>query len=99
MTEKEARAAGRNVRVASMPMTWVARALEIDETVGLMRAVVDGDTDAILGFAMLGIDAGEVAGAVQIAMMGGLPYTALRDGAFSHPTTLESLNNLFAQLA
>jgi len=99
MTEKEAKAAGRKVRVASMPMSWVARALEINETAGLMKAVVDGDTDSILGFAMLGIDAGEIAGAVQIAMMGGLPYSALRDGAFSHPTTLESLNNLFMQIA
>lgn len=99
LTEKEAKAGGRRVRVASMPMTWVARALEVDETVGLMKAVVDGETDVILGFAMLGIDAGEIAGAVQIAMMGGLPYTALRDGVFSHPTTLESLNNLFAQLS
>lgn len=98
LSEKEARGAGRKIRVASMPMSWVARALETDETVGLMKAVVDAETDAILGFAMLGIDAGEVAGAVQIAMMGGLPYTALRDGVFSHPTTLESLNNLFSGL-
>lgn len=98
MSEREARAAGRKIRVASMPMSWVARALETDESVGLMKAVVDTESNQILGFSMLGIEAGEVAGAVQIAMMGKLPYTALRDGVFSHPTTLESLNNLFAQL-
>jgi len=93
--ENEARGAGRKIRVAKMPMSWVARALEVDETRGFMKAVVDEETDRILGFSMIGIEAGEIAGAVQIAMMGGLPFTALRDGIFSHPTLLESLNNLF----
>jgi len=98
MTEKEAREAGVSVRVAKLPMTSVARALEIDETAGFMKAVVAADTDRILGFTMLGPEGGEVAGAVQIAMMGGLPYTSLRDAAFAHPTMIESLNNLFAAL-
>lgn len=96
MSETEAREAGYNVRIAKMPMTWVARALETDETRGLMKAVVDGETDRILGFTMLGMQGGEIAGAVQIVMMAGLPYTLLRDGAFAHPTLMESLNNLFA---
>ncbi len=96
--EEEARAAGRKIRVAKMPMSWVARALEVDETRGFMKAIVDNETDRILGFSMVGIEAGEIAGAVQIAMMGGLPFTALRDGTFSHPTLLESLNNLFGAL-
>lgn len=95
MSEKEAREAGYNVRVAAIPMTWVARALETDETEGLMKAVVDAKTDKILGFAMLGMQGGEIAGAVQIVMNAGLPYTVLRDGNFSHPTLMESLNNLF----
>jgi len=94
--EDQARAAGRKIRVASMPMSWVARALESDDSFGLMKAVVDAETDRILGFGMIGMQAGEIAGAVQIAMMGGLPYTALRDGVFSHPTLMEALNNLFA---
>lgn len=95
MSEAEARQAGYRVRVAKIPMTWVARALETDETRGLMKAVVDGDTDRILGFTMLGMQGGEIAGAVQVVMMANLPYTILRDGAFAHPTLMESLNNLF----
>jgi len=96
MTEQQARSKGKNIRVASIPMKRVARALETEETRGLMKAVVDADTEEILGFAMLGIQGGEVAGAVQIAMMAKLPYTALRDSAFAHPTLVESLNNLFS---
>jgi pyruvate/2-oxoglutarate dehydrogenase complex dihydrolipoamide dehydrogenase (E3) component len=95
MSETEARDAGYRVRIAAIPMTWVARALETDESRGLMKAVVDADTDKILGFAMLGMQGGEIAGAVQIVMTAGLPYTVLRDGAFAHPTLMESLNNLF----
>ena len=76
-------------------MTSVARALEVDETRGLMKAVVDSATNQILGAAILGIEGGEVMSALEIAMMGKLPYTALRDGVFAHPTLAESLNNLF----
>ncbi len=96
MSEEQARAAGHDIRVAAIPMTWVARALETDETVGLMKAVVDAATERILGFAMLGMQAGEIAGAIQLAMMGNLPYTKLRDGVFSHPTLMEALNTLFS---
>jgi pyruvate/2-oxoglutarate dehydrogenase complex dihydrolipoamide dehydrogenase (E3) component len=76
-------------------MSRVARAIETDETRGFMKAIVDDDTDLILGAAVLGIEGGEVATVVQMAMMGGVPYTAMRDGVFSHPTLSESLNNLF----
>jgi pyruvate/2-oxoglutarate dehydrogenase complex dihydrolipoamide dehydrogenase (E3) component len=95
LTEKEARAQGRNIRVAKMPMTRVARALEVDETRGFMKAIVDAQSNQILGAAILGIEGGEIMSAIEIAMMGKLPYTALRDGTFSHPTLAESLNNLF----
>ena len=95
LTEKEARAQGRNIRVAKMPMTRVARALEVDETRGVMKAIVDADSYQILGAAILGIEGGETMTALEIAMMGKLPYTALRDGIFAHPTLAESLNNLF----
>jgi len=98
LTEREARAAGRRVRVATLPMTRVARALEVDETRGFMKAVVDADTDQILGAMVLGIEGGEIATLFQIAMMGKLPYTALRDGVFSHPTLAEALNNLFTAM-
>ncbi len=98
LTEAQARSAGHNVRVAALPMSRVARAVETDETRGLMKAIVDADTEQILGAAILGIEAGEVVSVVQVAMMGELPYTALRDGVFSHPTLSESLNNLFMTL-
>jgi pyruvate/2-oxoglutarate dehydrogenase complex dihydrolipoamide dehydrogenase (E3) component len=96
LSEAEAREQGRDVRVASMPMSHVARALEMDESRGMMKAVVDAGTGEILGCAVLGIEGGEIMAMIQIAMMGKLPYTALRDGMFAHPTLAESLNNLFA---
>src|SRR5438093_824394 len=95
LTETEARAQKRNIRVAKLPMTSVARALEVDETRGFMKAIVDGETNQILGAAILGIEGGEIMSALEIAMMGKLPYTALRDATFAHPTLTESLNNLF----
>ena len=98
LSEQEARARGLTIRVAKMPMTWVARALEMDETRGLMKAIVDADTDQILGCAILGIEGGEIMSMVQIAMMGNVPYTALRDAIYAHPTLAEALNNLFANL-
>ena len=96
LSEAEAREQGRDVRVAKMPMSYVARALEMDETRGMMKAVVDAETGQILGCAVLGIEGGEIMAMIQIAMMGKLPYTALRDGVFAHPTLAESLNTLFA---
>jgi pyruvate/2-oxoglutarate dehydrogenase complex dihydrolipoamide dehydrogenase (E3) component len=96
LSEREAREQGRDVLVAKMPMSHVVRALEVDEPRGMMKAVVDAETGQVLGAAILGIEGGEVAAMIQIAMMGGLPYTALRDGIFAHPTLAESLNNLFA---
>ena len=98
LSEQEAREQGRNIGVAKIPMSYVARALEMDEARGFMKAVVDADTDQILGCAVLGIEGGEIMAMMQIAMMGKLPYTALRDAVFSHPTLAESLNNLFAML-
>ena len=95
LTESEARKQGRSIRVAKLPMTHVARALEVDETRGFMKAVVDAESNQILGAAILGLEGGEVMAALEIAMMGKLPYTALRDGTFAHPTLVESLNNLF----
>ena len=95
LTEAEARATGRKIRVAKMQMTSVARALEIDESRGFMKAIVDAETNQILGATVLGIEGGEVMSQIQIAMMGKLPFTALRDGVFAHPTLSESLNNLF----
>ncbi len=98
LTETQAQEKGLSVKTASMPMSYIARALETDEPRGLMKAVVETGTDRILGCAVLGIAGGEIMSALQIAMMAGLPYTRLRDGIFAHPTLMESLNNLFASL-
>lgn len=98
LTEAQARAQGHAFCVAKMPMTHVARALEVDETRGLMKAIVDAETDQILGVAILGIEGGEVMAVLQMAMMGQVPFTAIRDGVFAHPTLAESLNNLFSAL-
>ncbi|MGE3805574.1 MAG: mercuric reductase [Gemmataceae bacterium] len=95
MTEAEARASGKNIKVAKIPMEWVARALEVDESRGFMKAIVDMDTKHILGAAVLGLEGGEVMAMLQIAIMGKLPYTALENGIFAHPTLAEALNTLF----
>ena len=95
LTETEARAQNKKIRVAKMPMSYVARALETDESRGFMKAVVDATTNQILGAAILGIEGGEIMSMLEIAIMGKLPYTALRDATLAHPTLAESLNNLF----
>lgn len=98
LSETDARAQGRNIKVAKMPMNYVARALEMDESRGFMKAVVAADTGQILGAAVLGIEGGEIMAILEVAMMGKVPYTVLRDGVFAHPTLAESLNNLFSTL-
>ena len=95
MTEAQARTSGRKIRVAKMPMSSVARALEVDETRGFIKAIVDAESEQILGVAILGLEGGEIMAMLQLAMMGKLRFTALREGIFAHPTLAESLNNLF----
>ncbi len=99
LTETEARNQGLHIHVAKLPMSRVARAIEMSETRGFLKAVVDVDTKQILGCAVLGIEGGELMAMFEIAMMGHLPYTALKDGIFAHPTLAESLNNLFIAMA
>jgi pyruvate/2-oxoglutarate dehydrogenase complex dihydrolipoamide dehydrogenase (E3) component len=98
LSEEEARRQGRDVRVAKMPMSWVARALEVDESRGFMKAVVDARTKEILGCAILGIEGGELMSMLEIAMLGHMAYPVLKEAIFAHPTLAESLNNLFATL-
>ncbi|HWY44111.1 MAG TPA: mercuric reductase [Candidatus Sulfotelmatobacter sp.] len=95
LSETEARLQNRAIRVAKMPMNYVARALEVDESRGFMKAVVDAKSGQILGAAVLGIEGGEIISQIQIAIMGKLPYTSLQNAVFAHPTLSESLNNLF----
>jgi pyruvate/2-oxoglutarate dehydrogenase complex dihydrolipoamide dehydrogenase (E3) component len=96
LSEQEAREQGRSIKVATMPANYVARALETDESRGLWKAIIDAENGQILGGAVLGLEGGEVISVLQMAMMGKLPYTALRDAVFAHPTLAEAFNNLFA---
>ncbi len=98
LTETEARKQGRAIQVAKLPMSSVARASEVDEPRGVIKAVVDSDTRQILGAAVLGIEGGEIMSILEVAMLGRLPYPVLRDAIFAHPTLAESLNNLFARI-
>ncbi|HAF21748.1 MAG TPA: FAD-containing oxidoreductase [Blastocatellia bacterium] len=99
ITETEASNQGLDVLVAKLPMSSVARAIEMSETCGFMKAIVDAKTKQILGCAVLGIEGGELMAMFEIAMMAHLPYTVLRDAIFAHPTLAESLNNLFKAMA
>jgi pyruvate/2-oxoglutarate dehydrogenase complex dihydrolipoamide dehydrogenase (E3) component len=98
LTEREVRAQGRHVKVARMPMENAARAEEVGETRGFMKAVVDADTGQILGCAVLGVEGGELMSMLEIAMLGKVPYPVLREAIFAHPTLAESLNNLFCTI-
>ncbi len=79
-------------------MSYVARAMEVDETRGFIMVIVDANTGMILGASVLCIEGGELMSLLQIAIMGNIPYTLIRDGVFAHPTLSESLNNLFMSM-
>ncbi|HSV33896.1 MAG TPA: mercuric reductase [Pyrinomonadaceae bacterium] len=98
LSESDAKARGLNVRVAKLPMSHVARAIEMSETRGFMKAIVDADSKQLLGATVLGVEGGELMAMFEIAMMGKLAYPVLKDGIFAHPTLAESLNNLFMKL-
>ncbi len=98
LSEGQARKQGVPYRVGKMPMSSVARAIETGETRGLMKVLVHAETDRILGAAVLGPEGGEIMAMLQVAIMGQLPYTALRDGVFTHPNLSEALNTVFSSL-
>jgi pyruvate/2-oxoglutarate dehydrogenase complex dihydrolipoamide dehydrogenase (E3) component len=95
LTETEARQRCHSVRVARMPMSHVARALEVDESREFMKAVIDDATGWIVGYACPGIEGGGLMNMVEIAMLGKLPYTTLHEAVFAHSTLGESWNNPF----
>ncbi|HEX5937078.1 MAG TPA: FAD-dependent oxidoreductase [Actinomycetota bacterium] len=96
LTEREARQLGHDVRIAKLPASAVPRAKTLGELRGLLKAVAERGTDRILGVAILAAHGGEVAAVVQMAMLGDLPSSALRDAVLAHPTMAEGLNQLFA---
>ena len=95
MTEAEARQSGRRIKVARMPVTSIARATETGESRGLLKAVVDAETEQILGAVILAPEGGELMSMVELAMMGNLRYSVLEDAVFAHPAYAESLNTLW----
>ena len=86
------------MRVARLPAAAIPRAVTSGETRGYLKAVVDAETERILGASILAAEGGEVMSVIQVAMQAGLPYTALRDMVFAHPTMAEGLNDLFARI-
>src|SRR6266446_5355749 len=98
LSETEARERGIAYRLAKIPLTAVLRARTLSETRGFMKALVDPRSDRILGFSVFGVEAGEIMSTVQVAMIAALPYTALRDAIFAHPTMLEGLISLFGNV-
>jgi pyruvate/2-oxoglutarate dehydrogenase complex dihydrolipoamide dehydrogenase (E3) component len=99
LNENEARASGTAYRLAKIPMAADLRTRTLSETRGFMKALIDTTSDRILGFTVFGVDGGEIMGAVQIAMIAGLPYTALREAVLTHPTLLEGLIALFSSVS
>jgi pyruvate/2-oxoglutarate dehydrogenase complex dihydrolipoamide dehydrogenase (E3) component len=99
LSEREAERRGIKAQVARLPMNAVLRARTIGETRGFMKALIDPHSEDILGFAMLGAEAGEVVAVVQTAMLAELRYTGLRDAILTHPTMAEGLNELFASIS
>jgi len=97
LSEREAQHQGVAVRVARLPMAAVLRAHTTDETQGFMKALVGGD-DRILGFTMIGAEAGEVVAVVQTAMLANLPYPVMRDAVLAHPTMAEGLGPLLSNV-
>ncbi|MHB1297258.1 MAG: mercuric reductase [Gemmatimonadaceae bacterium] len=98
LTETEARSRGLRVKVARLAADRIPRAVTSGETRGYLKAVVDADSDRLLGASILSAAGGEVMAVIQVAMSAGLPYAALRDMIFAHPTMAEGLNDLFARL-
>jgi pyruvate/2-oxoglutarate dehydrogenase complex dihydrolipoamide dehydrogenase (E3) component len=96
--EEEAKRRGIGARVVRLPMDSVLRAQATDERQGFMKALVAEDDDRILGFAMIGAEAGEVLAAVHLAMLAGISYSTLADAPFAHPTMAEGLSSLFSQV-
>lgn len=86
---------GKKVITYSMPGSWIARGLETDETRGMLKAVIDPDTDHIISFSALSVEGGELMAVVQVAMLGGIKWQQLQDMVFAHPSWSEALNNLW----
>ena len=95
LSEKEARQAGYNIKVATLPVTAIPKAKILGNQTGIYKAIVDADTNQILGTVLFGEESHEVINIVVTAMIAKQPYTALANQIFTHPTMAEALNDLF----
>ncbi|MGH7379335.1 MAG: mercuric reductase [Candidatus Methylomirabilales bacterium] len=98
MTEKEARATGYRLKIGKIPMSWVARAIERDETAGMMKLVVDADSDRVLGAAILCLEGGELVQILSTLMLANAPYTLLKGAIYIHPTLAEGFYTLMDEV-
>jgi pyruvate/2-oxoglutarate dehydrogenase complex dihydrolipoamide dehydrogenase (E3) component len=98
LNEKEARQTGRRLKIGKIPMAWVARAIERDETAGLMKLIVDAETDRILGAAILSTEGGELVQILGAVMLAGAPYTLLKGAVYIHPTLAEGFWTLMEEV-
>jgi len=98
LSEGEAERQGITVRVARLPMNSVLGAQATERREGFMKALISQNDDRILGFTMVGAEAGEVMAAVHTAMLARLSYSTLTDTAFAHPTMAEGLSSLFSNV-
>jgi len=98
LSEMEAKARNLAYRLFKVPMGANLRARTLSETRGFLKALVEAHSDRIIGFTAFGVGAGEIMSAVQMAMIAGLPYTALRDAVLTHPTLVEGLIPLFSSV-
>ncbi|WOI82857.1 reactive chlorine resistance oxidoreductase RclA [Citrobacter braakii] len=96
MTEEQARASGAAVQVVTLPVAAIPRARVMNDTRGVLKAVVNRETKQILGVSLLCVDSHEMINIIKTVMDAGLPYTTLRDQIFTHPSMSESLNDLFS---
>jgi pyruvate/2-oxoglutarate dehydrogenase complex dihydrolipoamide dehydrogenase (E3) component len=94
MTEKEARASGRKLKIGTYPMSSVSRAIERGETTGFMKIIIDAERDRILGASMLGVEGGETVQILGAMILADAPYTVLKGAVFIHPTLVEGLFGL-----
>jgi pyruvate/2-oxoglutarate dehydrogenase complex dihydrolipoamide dehydrogenase (E3) component len=98
LSEREARAKGYRLKIGSVPMTYVARAIERSETKGLMKIVINADNDRILGATILGPEGGELVQILMALMMADAPWTLFKDAMFIHPTLAEGFFSLMADV-
>ncbi|MFN7094085.1 MAG: FAD-dependent oxidoreductase, partial [Burkholderiales bacterium] len=96
LNETQAEKLGLAVKTVQLPVAAIPRAKTLGLTQGLIKVCIDLKTDQILGASVLCENGGEIMGAVQIAMLGKLPYMALRDAMFAHPTLIEGFNQVFS---